>query len=530
MKAVWFVRSRQFGSALKFALAIISYDPNDTLLSQILYLVYAFLFFSVWGLAVLAWFASGASALLQLPGLGQPSQVAGEIMLVLIAIWWVATLLNAIQHSPARFDARDAMLICMTPVSRPAVIFAGFANSSLSSGAPFWAISTVLAFGMADIRLGGKSFWAYLPDYLGSALRFLLPVTLLVLAMLALAWALGCFRLQGSHRRRGLALIPVTVGVVLGIGILSGIIGLPAWQVLAVPAGLPLLAGSGAEGFLPGLLVSVAWLVAGVGMLYWTSRSVSLARMAQPEETGTSLAESMLIPQVVQERGLKKRLSGGHTPSRLPPYRHEGALLWKKVVQSTRRGLMRGLASWLVIFGLGLGILVNPDGVSRWLMVIVWIMFLQSLAARDLVKDLELWPLSLGLPFRPARMLLLEVLPAALLAAGFGWAAMALYQLAGWGVIGAEAYLFLPVVLLAVTGAAAFDVAFRTKAGQLLAGNVPAPGRLGLALALIVVVLNALALSFPNGVLRLVGLVLVDAGVSFLLPRLLTAGFRKIGR
>ena len=254
MKAVWFVRSRQFSSEFKFVLTIIGYNPKNNGLGELIYLVYALLFFAVWGLAVLAWCASGAAAFLQIPGFGDPAVAAGYIVMILIAIWWVVSLYNATRYSPDRFSAQDAVLICMTPVSRTAVIFADYVKSALLQGIPFWIISAVLAFGIVDIRLGGQQVWENITEYFGSALRFLLPVALLVMALLALSWALGCFRLQGSHSRRSLIWVPLAAGLVLGFGIAAVLANLSPWQVLVLPITQPVMAGSGAGSFFTRLM------------------------------------------------------------------------------------------------------------------------------------------------------------------------------------------------------------------------------------------------------------------------------------
>ena len=530
MKAAWFLRSRQFSKEFKFILTIMGYSPNNNHLSELIYLVYALLYFAVWGLAVLAWCASGAAAFLQIPGFGEPTMVAGYIVMILIAIWWIVSLYNATRQSPDRFSTQDAVLICMTSISRRAVIFTDYVKSALLHGIPFWVITAVLAFGMVDIRLGGQQVWENFSGYFGSALRFLLPVTLLVFALLALSWSLGCYRLQGSHRRRSLIWVPIAAGLVLGLGIAAVLADLSPWQVLALPIARPVMAGSGAASFLSGLWIAAACFVIGIGMLYWTSNRVSLSRMVQLEETSASLVESMLNPRAVQEHKLKKRLSSGGKPSRLRPFLHEGAMVWKKIVKTTRRGLLRELGNWLYIFAIGLAIILDPDTVSRWMLVILWVLQVHALTARDICEDLEVCQLTLGLPFRPAWMLIYEVVPTALLATLFSWAGLVIYQVSGLGAAGVEVFLFLPLVLLVVTGVAAYDITSHTKAGNLLAGNIPSPGMLALVLALIVMMLNALLLGVPSTILRLLGLTLLNSGICLFLPKLLISGFRKIGK
>ena len=530
MNAVWFVRSRQFSGTVKFLLTVTGYNPKENSLGEMIYLVYVLLFFAIWGLMVLALFASMAASFLQLPLFSQPAHAAGTLVTILVAGWWVVSLHRASRRSPLSFSETDATLICMTPVSRPAVILAGYASTSLTTGIPFWIISTVLAFGMVDLRLASEPTWANFTDYLGAALRFFLPLTLLVLGLLALSWALGCYRLQGDAHRRGLVSASLIAGAILTVGLVAGQAGLTPLNALAAPLGLPLLAGSGAGSFLVGVGVALAWLVIGLVALFWAARKVSLARMSQPNETSASLGTALLNPQAVQENELKKRLSSGSQPSRLPSLRREAALIWKKLVQVNRRGRLKDAGNWLLIFSISGAILLDPDWVSRWLLVLIWILRVQGLAARDVIDDLNMWTLSLGLPFRTAQRLVATVAPTALLATLLGWIALLLCQANGLTTMGNEAYLFLPLVALGVTAAAAYDVVSRTKAEHLLGGNIPAPGVLALLLGLLVVAANAWTLSSPLADTRLFGTAFFDMLFMFLLPRLLRSGYRKTGK
>src|SRR5574342_104344 len=126
MKPVWLVRSRQIAQKLSFWLTLIGYDPRDHSLSHRIYLVYASIFMSLWGFAMLSLVAGGAARALTLPGIGSANQAAARISLLVLVIWFFYQLWQVSRRSPFVFSEEDAYLICQTPVRRSIVAISWF--------------------------------------------------------------------------------------------------------------------------------------------------------------------------------------------------------------------------------------------------------------------------------------------------------------------------------------------------------------------------------------------------------------------
>ena len=92
MKPVWMVRSRQIAQKLSFWLMIIGYDPHDNSLSHRIYLIYASIFMSLWGFAMLALAASTTATLLTELGNDSVSQTASRLSLLIFIIWFAYQL------------------------------------------------------------------------------------------------------------------------------------------------------------------------------------------------------------------------------------------------------------------------------------------------------------------------------------------------------------------------------------------------------------------------------------------------------
>ena len=124
--SVNWLRSRQEISELNFWLSIVSYDPNDESLNNRIYLVYLVLFFSVWIFVTLTFFASGSAMLLSLLNAQDPGKAAVLIIGIVLAIWNLVRLYNALRRSPVEFSEEDSYLLCQTtgqpPRSSPALV------------------------------------------------------------------------------------------------------------------------------------------------------------------------------------------------------------------------------------------------------------------------------------------------------------------------------------------------------------------------------------------------------------------------
>lgn len=486
MNAAWYLRSRQLRASLRFWIAITGYDINERSGSSYGYLVYLILFFSVWGLVVLSLFSSAAAGALQLIAPNTPGPAAVRIAAVPLLGWWLWTLFGAARRSPVRFSSEDAALVCLSPASRPSVIFSWSLSDWLLSAVPFWGLAVVLGFALTEIALGGKDIWENLPVFLANGVRFFLPVLLIHGGLFALMWALGCARLQANIDRRGMIFVPVAIGALLAAAVLSGSIPhLPAPPELAPGAYLVLLG------------VGLVWLLAGIGLLYAAARRVNLARAAQETEFSSSVMAATMLgnTQTAESIQLKQRLGAGSPPIHLPSGSGPAALTWKQGVQALRGRSLKRAFDWLLIFGLFLGALVAPDWGSRSMVILFLSINVHKKTTERLQNDLSYWPLFQPLPLAPAPRLAAELGPGILLVTLLGWGALALVRLAGLANLPPGLAVLVPLLAFILAGAAAYDVIRQAKAEHLLLGQTQAPGVVAVLLSILALAINVFLLT-----------------------------------
>lgn len=522
MNAVWYVRSKQMRQSMRFWLAITGYDLNDESFTNRVYLLYLLIFFALWGLAVLAMLTSGSAGLLTTLYAAHPAWAAARLTGFLLLGWWLWGLWGAARRSPIRFSPEDAQLICSTPVSRRSVVFAWLPAAWFTSGVFFWGAAVTLGFGLAEISVGGKFVWADLPIYMGSGLRFFVPVLLQQAGLLMVVWALGSARLRGSRD------LPLLIVVPLGAVLLSGatfLLAQPGGALLglSVPLLGPILSGCGLLPFWPGFVAAVVWIVVGAVALTLLSPWINLSRAAQESERSS-------LPSDTESSRLKQRLQSS-APARLPIRPGGFASLWKQVLR-TARGLSLGLLlDGLTLFGLSLGFLFAPEWGSRTAILLFWGLKLQGRSSSELRADLAQWQLFQSLPLRPQQRIWIEAAPSALLTAGLGWLAFGV----GGGLLQAHVplalVLLLPLAAFNVTLAGLYDVLRSTHSEHLLSGAVPAPGMLGALVGGLAVGFSAAALGLAgSGGLGLIASAACGAAASLLLLQLCQSGYQKMGK
>lgn len=508
MKAAWYLRSRQILDSLRFWVAITGYDIRDRSGSGQLYLLYLIAFFGVWGLAMLALVASAVARGLLMVAPAAPAQATAVILAAVFFVWWAYTLIGASRRSPLSFSAEDAALICATPVARPGVVFAWLASEWALTGVPLWGLGVVLGFSLSEIALDGASFWEHLPAYLSSGLRFFPPAFLLHLALLSLAWALGCLRLQGGRERPRLW---IAAGVILMLLLGGGVQAFSAAPQAFAPARVlitPFLAGAGLSPSAPALLPVLAAAILSPLLLWLAARRLNLARAAQETENSHgALARLVLDSETAETAALKRRLKKGHAPSRVPRLSGARAIVWKHAVQLSRGWNATQLGELFMLFAVAAGALFAPDWASRSLLSLYWVVSANQFSVHNLRKDLRAWQIFQSLPLRPVQRLWSEILPAVLALTLTGWAALAVAAAAGWQPVPWLAYVLLPGLAAVLAACAALDVVRQTRAEHLATGNIPAPGVLAVVLAALVlaadVYLLALFSAAPAGLLPL---------------------------
>jgi hypothetical protein len=533
MKAAWFLRSRQLRWSIRYWVVITGYDINDKSVSNRIYLFYLVIFLALWGLSVLALFTSTTAQILQsFPSL-QPALASVKITSLVLLAWWLWKLYSAAQRCPIRFSAEDSVLICTTPTSRPAVVFSWIISEWFTNGIAFWGLAILLGFTLAEISLGRAPTWKDTPLYLGSGFHFLLPVFFTFTGMLAFVWGLGSFRLQKDRELRYLNLVPLGIGILFGPGILLLNSATNLSLSIASPLLVPVMAGGGLADYLPGVLISLAWMVLGGLSLYWASKEINLSRAAQ--ETGalsTGVTSGPIrSPQLSDEMKLKKRLKSGSSPSQLAGWSNEPVILWKQIIRTLRSFSPGNLFDWVVIFGLSLGILVVSDWAARGVLLLFWINRVNERISKDFRADLEIWSLYQSLPFKPARRLFTEVFISAGIVVILGWVAFAFGKFWGAGIIPWQAFILLPFIVAIIAISGSNDILRQIRVENLLTGNIPLPGLLSLLLSVLTTgAIILIFLVFKNIFLSMLVSILISILISAGVLGLYKNSYQKLGR
>jgi hypothetical protein len=514
---VWLVRSRQMASDLRYWLILTGYNRADRSLSQKIYMVYAAIFFSLWGMAMLSFLASTARQVLNALGVSSILSAASGLLSLLLLGWWLYQLYRAGRSSPLAFSEDDAYLICQTPVNRRSLAFAWLIGPWAVWSGLLGAVAVVLAFAVTDAALAAPTSTsgccastttaADVPLYLLAGWRSLAVVALLVGGMLALAWAFGCLRLHGNRERNRLYLIPLALGLILLTGLLSAGgslfngLGRAPWNVVLAPLTFPAAGSFDAGLWGGGLLAGLAWSAAGAAGLALASGRLNLSRAGQ--ETTRQVARQNAVLSgaagVAEQMDVQARLGIGHTPARFRSGAGWGSLVWKNLVRTERRGAWNFLSSWLLIFLVGVGAALAPDWGGRGWALLVWASLVCRQSSFYLQNDLSLWTLFRPLPFEARSLLLADLALPVALATLLAWLSILGGAVSGAPGLTPWAALVAPGVALALGAAAAVDILRSAASQRLLAGQAGAPGGVSLALAAALLALIILAAGWLSG-------------------------------
>ena len=486
-RSVNWLRSRQEISELNFWLSIVAYDPTDETLNNRIYLIYLVLFFSVWIVVTLTFFASGSAMLLSFLNAQDPGKAAVLIIGIVLAIWNLVRLYNALRRSPVEFSEEDSYLLCQTPVSRRAVVLRWVWMPWFESAFPFWILTLILGFSLGDIAFSETVITSHFIAYLGYGLRAWLILAPVHLALFALQWAIGVARVRPDAR----------VGYLTFPALGSGL-ALPALLWLALPwfvkAGLGVIVAMG-----------IGAAILSLAALAITAKRFNLARAAQETRTHVLLNDALRYGPSGYAENLRaqQRLREEKAPSRLPDRPGPAALIWKDLLQAGRGLQLSTLQRWFSLASAAFGIFILPGSTSP-LLLFIWVVQVGKIAITRLRSDLSCWPVFLQLPISNRRKTILDMASALVgivfisLAVGVGgWAArnallnteagsllMALGSESA-GVFSSATFLLIPGTAAAVAGMAALDVVRHAKSNLLLVGQAPDVDFLGLISGLI---------------------------------------------
>ena len=486
---IHWLRTRQEESELGFWLSLVSYDRKDQSVVNRAYLIYLIIFFSIWIFLTLTLLASGGAIVLQAILPGQPEQAAIGVLVLILASWWLFGMNQACRRSPAIFNETDALLLGQSPISRRRIVLRWFWMPWLQNALPFWLLTLVLGFSLAEITMSGPISAERLPEYTIYGLRPLMALLPLQLTLFSLQWGVGILRLQKDREIRGLAW-PVDA-VVLALG---------AWLTIAAfthPAGMALwLLKPLQQGFSSGMSSASALVVWGCALSAWLllaffSNNFNLTRAIQEtrEVELTNNAIRYGMTDYLNLRRAQKKLGVGHESARLPVGPGGKALIWKDLVESWRTVNVATVFNWITVFAIPLWVAFLPNLAGRSIALIFWVIWVGRVTSQRLRSDLAGWPVLRQLPIAGEQVVLYGMLSSlagtillSLLGAGIGM---------GIANVPLGFFLILLPGMAAQTAlAAAFDVLRHARSNRLLDGSVPQISAggilLGVALAALV--------------------------------------------
>jgi hypothetical protein len=534
MRAVWLVRGRELAGRLRFWTAIVGYDPRNRSVGQSIYLVYVVIFFSIWGLAVLAFLADLGAGLLLMVGSGSPESTAVRLITLAMLAGFFIQGYNASRRSPYLFSDADSELICQAPLDRGLVALAWFLGDWLPGGILITSAAVVLRFALLQLPGSNPVVWQNLPYYIFTGMLAALVVLPIHLMLTALVYSLGSVRLV---KDRELPWLPWGVILfALGLALLA-LVGNNAIQYALWLLTFPLQAAFGQYSWILGFSVAIILASAGSLCLYLVSRDLNLSRAAQESRYRFSLQQAGRSgdTRLSQSIRTRQRLGIAHPASRLPGRPGASSLIWKNWVSASRTINLTSLAGWAAIFGLGLGLFLVADWGSRVWIFVVYCLLVGGRCTARLRSDLEVWSLTRQLPFSASEFLFNAMILPVLAAITLTWLAIMVASLLGGRqlILG---FVLAPVAIVLISLTAAFDIFRHCRASQLLLGQVADPGILGLLLGIVSTSIPLVFVYWMMAHVQLTGMGwlagvtgwFIEAGMFFLIGKVAVSTYQHI--
>ncbi len=544
MDAVWMLRSRQSTAKLAFWLNIIGYRRDDRSLSQRIYYVYAVIFFSIWGFAVLALLADQTGNLVRLTGFQPPSSAITIIGSLVLFSYFLVIMAQAATRSPFVFSEEDAHLICQTPADRRVVALVWLLTDLPQNGLFFWALGVVLGFTHFELAASSPVGWADAPQYVLWGLRALSIFIPLHLALLGTAWAFGALRLHPGRPNRWLRGLPpgLALAVLLallaspGAGIRDRLVS-PLFLGMLEPLTLPLQSAFGGVSWMAGLGLAIGLAGASIIFLWLVSETINLSQAArETQRVQLKLAAQMTSDaRLAQKADQRERLGGGRAPTSLPAMGGAASIIWKQWVRASRSFDIRTVFPWLGLLLAGTGVLLAPDWGTRAWALVFWALLALGRCADLLGQDMEVWHLFRTMPISSEALLIMEFSSPVALITFLGWLAYFLGARLGvyLGItLPAVVLVFIPLLVMIFSFAAAIDLFSQARSSLLLVGNTPGFSFLGLFLGFAGVLIPVLTIRWLSPYLTVSGAWLIGltvcAGLIFLYFRLAVDRYHSI--
>ncbi|MGV8026698.1 MAG: hypothetical protein AB2L18_09095 [Anaerolineaceae bacterium] len=502
MNVVHWLRTRIEEWELVYWLSIVAYDKDDHSFNNRVYLIYLFLFFSAWIFMVLMFLAQGGAAVLGFINAADPVRAATFVEILILGLWNLVALWQALKRSPIVFSAQDAALLCQMPVNRRQVVMRWFFLPWLKSALPIWLLTMVIGFSVAEIAMLGSLGVGSLSAYTVYGLRAWITILPIQLALFSFQWVVGILRLRNETRFRDLKWLVMFI----------------AAAVLAL-----FLASANSQKFIPFLTLSIGasfgegslifswgihWLFAiiSLGILFWVSDSISLARAAQEtqEEEILNQAARFGLTSYAEELKTRQKLGVSQRQSRLPKsIIGDRVLIWKGFIQTKRNWNWSSLMDWFTTFSIVVGFPFISDIGNRAFIIAFWSIRLGLMSVKRLRSDLACWQIIRQLPISYSQFLFWELCPAFFLSiiissVGFIFSALVMKS------IELGFVLLIPGIIAGVIGIAAFDVIRRARSDYLLNGLAPEISAGGYLLGSLIAIIPIILYTVFSGVLRFI--------------------------
>lgn len=534
MNAVHWLRARLEERELVYWLSILFYDKEDHSFSNRVYLCYLFLFFGIWLFAMLTFLAQGGAAVLGIIDGNDPVRAATFLEILILGLWSLLASWQAMKRSPIVFSEQDATLICQMPVNHRQVVMRWFFLPWLKSAIPFWLLTIVIGFSVAETAMAGSLGANSFSAYVTYGLRAWITIIPVQLALFSLQWVLGILRLRKDIAFRWLKWL-VMATITFALVVFLATVGNQFFDPLIRPGlnfALPIQAGF-ERGSLA-LPLGISWLFAiiSLGILFWVSDLISLARAAQETQVEEFLnqASRFGLTSYVDELKTQRRLGVSHKPSHLPKFVGGGwMLIWKDLIQSKRSWNSSSFFDWFTTFGIVAGFPLIPDVGSRIFAMAFWSIRLGITSVKRLRSDLSCWQIIRQLPISHSRFLFLELSPAfflSIIISSVGFLLSALVMKS----IELGFVLLIPGITAGVIGIVAFDVIRRARSDYLLNGIAPDISVGGYVLGLLTATVPIILYTVLPGVSRLIFPCLVSLTFGYFAFKIAVRSYRNIDK
>jgi len=498
MVCVNWLRSRQEQQEITFWLSW-AYDTKDKSLSNRLYLLYLIIFFSIWWVIVLVFFAERGASIFMLLAPANPIKAALAFEIVILLFWWIITAFKAIWRSPVVFSEEDAFLICQMPLKPREIVLRWLLLPWIKNFLPIALISITIGFSLAETIFLPMEFSSEMfVNYLWYGFRTLMVITPIHLALFILTWVMGIWCLNNERRIPYVIsslMISILVSLIFVTVMVSSFnvnIFLPIRAFIVMIQNI-FLGGLGSSDLIRAQVSGWIFALASLLIVGKVSTNFSPSRSAQETQFDVAVKSLMRYgflsqaKEMKEKRRLRRRVKVFWQPS----WENGGAVLWKDILQSLRINRLRKIFGFFIIFSSMLSFGFIQDFKARLPIIAIWTIQVGKITSERVRNDLSRWTISKQLPISHNNWYFYNILFSCSLALLSSFGGMIIGSFFVKNLPLTEIFL-LPGMIAISTGIWVFDIARRSQSSLLIRGQVPQISEFGRIGAIICVCLPLL--------------------------------------